>query len=71
MDIDNNAARLEKAPLLALVSVAREVAELEPLPCDDIEARPKFFAEAVLTEIKIFFKWLIDFCWMTIASIAI
>jgi len=38
VDIDDNAARLERAPLLALVSAAREVAEIEPLHCNDIEA---------------------------------
>ncbi len=38
VDIDDNTACLERAPLLALVSAAREVAEIEPLPCDDIEA---------------------------------
>jgi hypothetical protein len=38
VDIDDNAARLERALLLALVSAAREVAEIEPLPRDDIEA---------------------------------
>jgi len=32
VDIDDNAARLERAPLLALVSAAREVAEIESLP---------------------------------------
>ncbi len=43
------------------------MAETEPLPCDDIEARPKLIAEAGLTEIKTFLGWLIDFCRMTIA----
>jgi hypothetical protein len=38
VDIDNNATRLERAPLLALGSAAQEVAEIEPLPRDDIEA---------------------------------
>ena len=38
VDINDTAACLERAPLLALVSAAREVAEIEPLPCDDIEA---------------------------------
>jgi len=46
VDIDNNAPRLERAPLLALIAAAREVAEIEPLPCDDIEAQPKLIAEA-------------------------
>jgi len=38
VDIDDNAARLDRAPLLALVSAAQEVAEIETLPHDDIEA---------------------------------
>ena len=38
VDIDDNATRLERALLLALVSAAREVAEIEPLPHVDIEA---------------------------------
>jgi len=67
VDIDDNAVHLKRAPLLALVSAAQEVAEIEPLPRDDIEARPKLIAEAGLTEIKIFLGWLIDFRWMTIA----
>jgi len=32
VDIDDDALRLERAPLLALGSVAREVATIEPLP---------------------------------------
>jgi hypothetical protein len=67
VNIDDNATRLKRAPLLVLVSAAREVAEIEPLPCDDIEARPKLIAEAGLTEIKTFLGWLIDFRPMTIA----
>ena len=38
VDIDNNALRLERAPLLALGSAVHEVATIEPLPRDDIEA---------------------------------
>jgi len=67
VDIDDNAARLERAPLLALVSAAREVVEREPLPHDDIEARPKLITEAGLTEIQNFLGWPIDFRQMTIA----
>jgi hypothetical protein len=67
VDIDDNATCLKRAPLLALVSAAREVAEIEPLPRDDIEARPKLIAEAGLTKIKTFLGWLIDFRRMTIA----
>ena len=29
------------------------MAEIEPLPCNDIEARPKLITEAGLTEIKL------------------
>ncbi len=53
VDIDDNATRFERAPLFVLVSAAREVAEIEPLPCNDIEARPKLIAEEGLTEIKL------------------
>ena len=67
VDIDDNATRLKRAPLLALGSAAQEVAEIEPLPRDDIKAQPKLIAEAGLTEIKTFLVWPIDFCRMTIA----
>jgi hypothetical protein len=67
VDIDDNALRLKKAPLLAVGSAAREVAEIEPLPRDDIKARQKLIAEAGLTEIKTFLGWLLDFRWMTIS----
>jgi len=52
VDINDNAARFERAPLLAIVSAAQEVVEIEPLCHNDIEARPKLIAEAGLTEIK-------------------
>jgi len=67
VDMDDNAACLERAPLLVLVFAAREVTEIEPLPRGDIEARPKLITEAGLTEIKFFLRWLIDFCRMTFA----
>ena len=67
VDIDDNATRLERAPLLALVSAAQEVAEIEPLSQDVIEAQPTLIAEAGLTKIKTFLGWLIDFRRMTIA----
>jgi hypothetical protein len=67
VDIDDNALRLERAPLLALGSAAQEEAEIEPLPCDDIEARQKLIAEAGLTKIKTFLGWLLDFRRMIIA----
>ena len=67
VDIDDNATRLERAPLLALVSAAQEVVEIEPLSQDVIEAQPTLIAEAGLTKIKTFLGWLIDFRRMTIA----
>jgi len=45
VDIDNNALRLERAPLLALGSAVHEVATIEPLPRDDIKARNKLVAQ--------------------------
>ncbi len=50
VDINNNAVRLERAPLLAVGYTAQEVSEVEPLPCDDMEAWPKLIAETGLTE---------------------
>jgi hypothetical protein len=41
VDINNNAVRLKRAPLLAVGSAAQEVSEVEPLPRDDMEARQK------------------------------
>ena len=38
VDINDNALCLERAPLLALGSAVHEVATIEPLPRDDIEA---------------------------------
>ncbi len=67
MDIDDNALRLKRAPLLVLGSAAQEVAEIEPLPHDDIKAQQKLIAEAGLTEIKTFLGWLLDYYRMTIA----
>ena len=67
VDIDDNTTRLKRAPLLVLVSAAQEVAEIEPLPRDDIKAQKKLIAEAGLTEIKTFLEWLMDFRRMTIA----
>ena len=49
VDIDNNATCLERAPLLALGSVAREGAEIEPLPCNDSAALQKLITETGLS----------------------
>ncbi len=67
MDIDDNATRLERAPLLALGSAAREGAEIEPLPRDDIAALQKLITETGLSEIKTILGWLLDFGRMIIA----
>jgi hypothetical protein len=67
VDIDNNATRLERAPLLALRSAAREGAEIEPLPCNDIAALQKLIPETGLSEIKTILGWLLDFCQIIIA----
>jgi hypothetical protein len=34
----DNAKRMESAPLLAVIVMSREVSELEPLPCDNMDA---------------------------------
>ncbi len=67
VDINNNAVRLEQAPLLAVGSTALEVSEVEPLPRNDMEAWPKLIAETGLTKQKSILGWLLDFCLMTIA----
>ncbi len=67
VDIDDNATRLERAPLLTLRSAAQEGAEIKPLPCNDITALQKLFAETGLSEIKTILGWLLDFCRMIIA----
>ena len=67
MDIDDNATRLERAPLLALGSAAREGAGIKPLPRADIAALQKLIAETGLSEIKTILGWLLDFRWMIIA----
>jgi hypothetical protein len=49
VDIDDSITCLERAPLLALGSAAREGAEIEPLPCDDISALQKLIAKTGLS----------------------
>ena len=63
----DNAIRLERAPLLGLTAVSREVSPFEPLPRDDMDARAKLKAETGLTETKIILGWLLNFRAMTIA----
>ena len=55
VDLNNtdNATRLERAPLLGLTAVSREVSPFEPLPCDDMDERKKLIAETGLSETKI------------------
>ena len=63
----DNATRLERAPLLGLAAVSREVSPSEPLPRDEMDARTKLKAETGLTEIKVILGWLLNFRTMTIA----
>ena len=67
VDIDDNATRLKRAPLLALGSAAQEEAGIEHLPCNDIAALQKLIAETGLSEIKTILGWLLDFRQMIIA----
>ena len=69
VDLDNtdNATRLERAPLLGLTAVSREVSPFEPLPRDDMDARNKLIAETGLSETKIILGWLLNFRTMTIS----
>jgi hypothetical protein len=67
IDGSDNAKRMESAPLLAVNVTSREVSELEPLPCDDMDAQNKLIAETGLTEQKIILGWSFDFCRMTIS----
>ncbi len=67
LEDSDNSTRLERAPLLGLTAVSREVAKVEPLPRDEMDARKKLVAETGLTEIKIMLGWEIDFRRMTIA----
>ncbi len=69
VDLDNtdNATRLERAPLLGLTAVSREVSPFEPLARDDMDARKKLFAETCLLETKIILGWLLNFRTMNIS----
>ena len=69
VDLDNtdNATRLERAPLLGLTAVSREVSPFEPLPRDNMDARNKIIAETGLSETKIILGWLLNFRTMTIS----
>ncbi len=67
VDLNNtdNATRLERALLLGLTVVSREVSLFEPLPRDDMDARmdarKKLIAETGLSETKIILGWLLNF----------
>ncbi len=69
VDIDgsDNAKRMESAPLLRVSVMSREVSELEPLPCDDMDARNKLIAETGLTKQNIILGLSFDFHRMTIS----
>ena len=49
----DNSIRLERAPLLGLTAVSREVSPFEPLTRNDMDAQAKLKAETSLTETKI------------------
>jgi len=61
LDDSDNATRLERAPLLGLTAVSREVAKAKPLPWDEMDVRKKLVTETGLTEIKIMLGWILDF----------
>jgi hypothetical protein len=67
LDDTDNATRLERAPLLGLTAVAREVSPFEPLPRDEMDARKKLIAETGLSETKMVLGWLLNFRTMTIS----
>ncbi len=54
MDIDglDDAKRLERALLLSFSTVAREVTDDKPIPCDDMDKQSKLVAQTGLTEQK-------------------
>ncbi len=63
----NNATQLERAPLLGVTAVSREVSPIEPLPRDNMNAQAKLKAKTGLTETKVILGWLWNFRTMTIA----
>jgi hypothetical protein len=66
VDINDNTVCLEQALLLAVGSAAWEVSKVEPLPRNDMEARPKLITETGLTKQKTILGWLLDFRLMMI-----
>jgi hypothetical protein len=69
IDLNNtdNTTRLERAPLLGLTAVSREVSPFKPLPRDDMDARNKLIAKTGLSETNIILGWLLNFRTMTIS----
>jgi hypothetical protein len=59
--------RHEQAPLLGLTAVTRKISQLEPLPCNNMDAQAKLKAETGLTETKVIFGWLLNFQRITVA----
>jgi hypothetical protein len=58
---------MESAPLLAVSGTSREVSELEPLPCDGMDAQNILIPETGLTKQRIILGWSFDFRRMTIS----
>ena len=61
-----NVARLERATLLALHTLARPVHPDEPIPREPIAALAKLIAEAGLEETKTILGWFFDFRTLTV-----
>ena len=67
LEDSDNATRLERAPLLGLTAVSREVPPFKPLPRNDMDTQAKLKAETGLTKTKVILGWLWNFRMMTIA----
>ena len=63
----NNVQRLEQATLLVIHFSAQEKHNDEPIPREEMAARPKLLAEAGAEEIKIIMGWILNFRTLTIA----
>jgi hypothetical protein len=63
----DKATRLERAWLLGLSTVAPEVVDDKPIPCDNMDAGSKLVAVTGLTEQKIILRWFVNYRQMMIA----
>jgi hypothetical protein len=67
LEDSDNATRLERAPLLGLTAVSREVPPFKPLPRNNMDTQAKLKAETGLTKTKVILGWSLNFRMMTIA----